>query len=108
MPGDHATVPAIALTAYARVEDRIKAIHAGYQLHLSKPVEPVELVAIQVVGYGLRDWNLRAIFHRIWEEQKHGWKSWAIRQPLKQLSGKDKRSAAKRKAHELEQDGNLR
>ncbi len=41
-----ATLPAIALTAYARKEDRIKAIQAGYQLHLSKPVEPVELVAM--------------------------------------------------------------
>ena len=39
-------VPAIALTAYARTEDRIKAIQAGYQLHLAKPVEPVELVAM--------------------------------------------------------------
>ena len=39
-------IPAIALTAYARTEDRIKAIQAGYQLHLAKPVEPVELVAM--------------------------------------------------------------
>jgi PAS domain S-box-containing protein len=41
-----ANVPAIALTAYARIEDRVRAIHAGFQLHLSKPVEPVELVAM--------------------------------------------------------------
>lgn len=41
-----ANVPAIALTAYARVEDRVKAIHAGYQLHLSKPVEPIELASM--------------------------------------------------------------
>jgi PAS domain S-box-containing protein len=39
-------IPAIALTAYARTEDRVKAINAGFQLHLSKPVEPVELVAM--------------------------------------------------------------
>jgi CheY-like chemotaxis protein len=39
-------IPAIALTAYARTEDRIKAIQAGYQMHLAKPVEPVELVAM--------------------------------------------------------------
>jgi PAS domain S-box-containing protein len=39
-------IPAIALTAYARIEDRVKAINAGFQLHLSKPVEPVELVAM--------------------------------------------------------------
>ena len=42
----NANVPAIALTAYARIEDRVKAIHAGFQLHLSKPVEPVELIAM--------------------------------------------------------------
>jgi CheY-like chemotaxis protein len=39
-------VPAIALTAYARAEDRVKAIMAGYQAHLSKPVEPAELIAM--------------------------------------------------------------
>ena len=45
---DRATmdIPAIALTAYARIEDRVKAIHAGFQLHLSKPVEPVELITM--------------------------------------------------------------
>jgi CheY-like chemotaxis protein/two-component sensor histidine kinase len=42
----NAIVPAIALTAYARIEDRVKSIQAGYQLHLSKPVEPIELVAM--------------------------------------------------------------
>jgi hypothetical protein len=41
-----ATIPAIALTAYARIEDRIKAIQAGFQSHLSKPVEPIELVVM--------------------------------------------------------------
>jgi CheY-like chemotaxis protein len=38
-------VPAIALTAYARSEDRTRAPLAGYQAHLAKPVEPSELVA---------------------------------------------------------------
>ncbi|MEP7125388.1 MAG: ATP-binding protein [Byssovorax sp.] len=37
--------PAIALTAFARSEDRTKAMLAGYQLHLAKPLEPRELVA---------------------------------------------------------------
>ena len=46
MTGASALVPAIAVTAYARIEDRMKAIHAGFQLHLSKPVEPIELVAM--------------------------------------------------------------
>ena len=43
--GPSARIPAIALTAYARTEDRVKAMGAGYQSHLSKPVEPSELVA---------------------------------------------------------------
>jgi PAS domain S-box-containing protein len=37
--------PAIALTAFARSEDRTRALQAGYQLHLSKPVDPQELLA---------------------------------------------------------------
>jgi signal transduction histidine kinase len=36
-------VPAIALTAYAGAGDRAKALAAGYQLHISKPFDPVEL-----------------------------------------------------------------
>ena len=39
-------VPAVALTAYARVEDRMKALKAGYQMHVAKPIELGELVAI--------------------------------------------------------------
>ncbi|WP_397570040.1 response regulator [Schlesneria sp. T3-172] len=38
-------LPAIALTAFARSEDRRKALHAGFQLHLKKPVNPAELVS---------------------------------------------------------------
>ncbi len=38
-------VPAIALTAFARSEDRTRALHAGYQVHVAKPVEPTELAA---------------------------------------------------------------
>ncbi len=36
---------AIALTAYARADDRQRALLAGYQMHLSKPVDPRELIA---------------------------------------------------------------
>lgn len=36
--------PAIALTAFARSEDRARAMFAGYQVHLAKPVEPHELL----------------------------------------------------------------
>ena len=39
-------VPATALTAYARSEDRLRVLRAGYQMHLSKPVEPAELIAV--------------------------------------------------------------
>jgi PAS domain S-box-containing protein len=39
-------LPAIALSAYARTEDRTKAIRAGFQIHLAKPVEPAELLAV--------------------------------------------------------------
>ena len=39
-------VPAIALTAFARLEDRRRAILSGFQMHMSKPVEPSELIAI--------------------------------------------------------------
>jgi hypothetical protein len=37
-------VPAAALTAYARSEDRMKALRAGFQIHLAKPIDPSELV----------------------------------------------------------------
>jgi PAS domain S-box-containing protein len=37
--------PAIALTAFARSKDRVQAMLAGYNVHLSKPVEPQELIA---------------------------------------------------------------
>lgn len=39
-------VPALALTAYARSEDRMKAVLAGFQMHVAKPVEGAELVAM--------------------------------------------------------------
>ena len=38
-------VPAAALTAFARAEDRLRALDAGYQTHLAKPLDPSELVA---------------------------------------------------------------
>jgi signal transduction histidine kinase/ActR/RegA family two-component response regulator len=38
--------PAIAITAYARVEDRTRALDAGYQMHVPKPVDPDELIAV--------------------------------------------------------------
>jgi PAS domain S-box-containing protein len=38
--------PAVAITAFARSEDRRRALLAGFQMHLPKPVEPIELIAI--------------------------------------------------------------
>jgi CheY-like chemotaxis protein len=38
--------PAVALTAFARSEDRRRALMAGFQMHLPKPVEPAELLAV--------------------------------------------------------------
>jgi CheY-like chemotaxis protein len=37
-------IPAIAVTAYARAEDRQRALLAGYQMHISKPLEASDLV----------------------------------------------------------------
>ena len=37
-------VPAAALTAYARAEDRMKVLQSGFQMHLAKPVDPAELI----------------------------------------------------------------
>jgi PAS domain S-box-containing protein len=37
-------MPAAALTAYARSDDRVKTLRAGFQIHLAKPIDPAELV----------------------------------------------------------------
>lgn len=39
-------IPAAALTAYAGVEDRMRVLSAGYQIHIPKPVEPSELTTV--------------------------------------------------------------
>lgn len=39
-------LPAIALTAYARTEDRRRALLAGFQMHVAKPVDPIELAEV--------------------------------------------------------------
>jgi signal transduction histidine kinase/DNA-binding response OmpR family regulator len=39
-------IPAVALTAYARLEDRTRALRAGFNSHVAKPVEPSELLAV--------------------------------------------------------------
>jgi PAS domain S-box-containing protein len=41
-----AHTPAVALTAYGRVEDRVRALSAGFQMHVAKPVDPDELAIV--------------------------------------------------------------
>ncbi|HYB71110.1 MAG TPA: ATP-binding protein [Candidatus Bathyarchaeia archaeon] len=47
-------VPAIALSAYVRVQDRARAVAAGFDLFVEKPVDPVELISV-IVGVSERD-----------------------------------------------------
>lgn len=46
MEGNLANIPAVALTALARVEDRKRALMSGFHTHVTKPIDPAELVAI--------------------------------------------------------------
>jgi CheY-like chemotaxis protein len=39
-------IPAVALTAYGRSEDRLRALQAGFHMHVAKPVEPAELAVV--------------------------------------------------------------
>ena len=48
-------VPAVALTAFARIEDRVRALAAGFQMHVAKPVEPGELLTIVASLSGFLD-----------------------------------------------------
>ena len=45
-PGQGGTIPAVAVTAFARPEDRTQALRAGYQAHIAKPVGQSDLIAI--------------------------------------------------------------
>jgi signal transduction histidine kinase len=45
-PESTSRIPAVALTAYARAEDRMRALSAGFQIYVPKPVEPAELTAV--------------------------------------------------------------
>jgi signal transduction histidine kinase len=47
-------LPAVALTGYARAEDRARVLAAGFQAHVAKPVEPVELATVIADITGLR------------------------------------------------------
>jgi CheY-like chemotaxis protein len=45
-PDEGGKTPAVALSAYSRPEDRIRSLMAGFNLHVSKPVEPGELITV--------------------------------------------------------------
>jgi signal transduction histidine kinase/ActR/RegA family two-component response regulator len=45
-PARGGEIPAIALTGYARVEDRVRILTAGFQTHVAKPIDPMELIAV--------------------------------------------------------------
>jgi CheY-like chemotaxis protein len=44
--GAFARLPAVALTAYGRVEDRLRTLSAGFSMHVPKPVDPTELAIV--------------------------------------------------------------
>jgi CheY-like chemotaxis protein len=47
LPADRGgQVPAAALSAYSRTDDRVQALLAGFQMHMPKPVQPAELIAV--------------------------------------------------------------
>jgi CheY-like chemotaxis protein/anti-sigma regulatory factor (Ser/Thr protein kinase) len=45
-PEHGAKIPAVAVTAYTRAEDRVRALAAGFQMHIAKPIVPGELIAV--------------------------------------------------------------
>jgi signal transduction histidine kinase len=46
LPQQKGEMPAAALTAYARAEDRAQALAAGYQMHIAKPIDPGHLISM--------------------------------------------------------------
>jgi CheY-like chemotaxis protein len=48
-PSEGGRIPAVALTAYAQEDDRMRALLAGFQVHVAKPINPQEFVAV-IVG----------------------------------------------------------
>jgi CheY-like chemotaxis protein/anti-sigma regulatory factor (Ser/Thr protein kinase) len=46
LPGATACIPAVALTAYATTDDRVRIFAAGFRAHVVKPIDPVELVVV--------------------------------------------------------------
>jgi CheY-like chemotaxis protein len=51
-------IPAVALTAYAQLGDRDRALAAGFQLHIAKPVHPAEFLhTVGELAHRYRDWH---------------------------------------------------
>ena len=50
-------IPAIALTAFGRSEDRLRALQEGFQMHVTKPVEPAELAVVITSVTTRRAWE---------------------------------------------------
>jgi PAS domain S-box-containing protein len=55
--GETQEIPAIALTAFARTEDRLRVLQAGFRMHVAKPVEPAELAVIISSLTNRRSWD---------------------------------------------------
>jgi CheY-like chemotaxis protein len=53
--GEGGSTPAIALTAYGRAQDRVRALAAGFNMHVPKPVDPGEITAIVASLAGSRE-----------------------------------------------------
>jgi CheY-like chemotaxis protein len=53
-PSEGGRIPAVALTAFSQSADRVRALAAGFQMHVPKPAEPVELITVvaSLVGKG--------------------------------------------------------
>jgi len=57
LPRKVGRTPALALTAYGRIEDRVKALASGFQMHVQKPIEPMELAAaVKTLATGPWPW----------------------------------------------------
>ena len=50
-------IPAIALTAFGRRQDRLRALQAGFDMHVAKPVEPAELALVIASLTNRRAWE---------------------------------------------------
>src|SRR3989475_7251658 len=56
------SIPALAVTAYARAEDRTRALSSGFQMHVAKPLEPADLDRICQIRVDVRPSSRSAVF----------------------------------------------